>query len=215
MFGRRGAHWTASAGTRRRRFLTGEGGTAALLVGVDRPRVRLVASDGAVRLGLDDDADGVVVSQVRAHAVRYAHDDLRDLVVLADGGDHLHVNVREVHVAILAVHDVRVGVEVDGVARLRDERGVRADGLDVEEVARGVRRVVLVVARGVGPGAVRRREVEGLLVVAEVEAGAVRAAHDSGGSGLSGGGAGCKLYARAFNHGIRAVSYGIWDCFLY
>jgi hypothetical protein len=87
--------------------------------------------DGAVRLGLEDEADHVLVQEVDSHAVGDTVEHEAGFgVELADRVEHLDVGVRIRGVAGLAVGD-NSAVGVGGIGRLGNVSGVVAHGLDV------------------------------------------------------------------------------------
>ena len=99
-------------------------------VGVDDEGVGLVRAEGAVRLGLPDDADRGRVEQVRPHAVRHANEpEAVRRRVLADGAQHLDFAERVGGVARVAISDDGRG-RVRGIGRLADVRRVGADRLE-------------------------------------------------------------------------------------
>ena len=139
-------------------------------VGVDDKGEGLVRAEGAVRLGLPDDADRGRVEQVRPHAVRHADEHVAGRrVVLADGAQHLDFAERVAGVARVAIGDDGRG-RVGGIGRLADLRRVGADwlegrhdrlglGAEQSEVGRHVQELIEDVGlRGDG---LRRRNAQG------------------------------------------------------
>jgi hypothetical protein len=101
---------------------------------VDGEGIALILCDGAIRLGLDDDAHGLLVEKVGAHAVGDADDDVV-AVVLTNGSDDLHVGEGKGDIARLAILDQ--GHVAAGVGCLGEERCVGADPADVQGDAAG------------------------------------------------------------------------------